>query len=114
MASPTRLRDGTWGARVKGRASKGDRITITTRDGDSWEAVVTRVVWTGKNNYGPGTISLCETSSGSSGGSKKSSEPCAECGEGVGAHEAADSSGVVAKICSRCYNNTYEHERSYA
>lgn len=46
-ATPAKLRDGSWGARVQGRASVGDRITITTRSGKSWDATVSRVLWTG-------------------------------------------------------------------
>lgn len=47
-ATPTKLRDGTWGARVQGTVQSGDRITITTRAGKSWTAVIARVVWTGQ------------------------------------------------------------------
>ena len=39
-ATPTKLRNGDWGARVKGKASEGDRITITTKASKSWEAIV--------------------------------------------------------------------------
>jgi len=54
-ASPAKLRSGAWGARVKGIASAGDVITITTRAGKSWDARVARVVWRGDG------ISLCAT-----------------------------------------------------
>ena len=54
-ASPTKLRDGTWGARIRrGFATReaaeqeflGARITIRTRAGKEWEAIVSRVVFT--------------------------------------------------------------------
>lgn len=45
-ATPIRLRNGDWGARVTGAASSGDAITVTTRSGKSWTATVDRVFWT--------------------------------------------------------------------
>lgn len=53
QASPAKLRDGSWGARVVGEAREGDTIRITTRSGRSWAAVVTRVLWTGTRTAGP-------------------------------------------------------------
>ena len=48
-ASPAKLANGTWGARVAGVAKPGDAITITTAAGKSWTASVVKVVWTGGN-----------------------------------------------------------------
>lgn len=45
-ATPTKLRNGDWGARVTGAVSSGDTITITTKSGKSWTATVDRVFWT--------------------------------------------------------------------
>jgi hypothetical protein len=56
-ASPTRLRDGTWGARVTGPAAEGDEITITARSGKTWQAEVVRVLWTGDG------VAICSTAS---------------------------------------------------
>lgn len=56
-ASPAKLRDGGWGARVRGAVTEGDTVTITTRAGKSWEARVTKVVWTGDG------LSICATES---------------------------------------------------
>jgi hypothetical protein len=56
-ASPTKLRDGTWGARVAGPAAEGDTITITTRAGKTWQAEIERVLWTGDG------VSICATAS---------------------------------------------------
>jgi hypothetical protein len=44
-AKPQRLKDGSWGARVSGRATIGDTITITTRGGDTWDARVVALEW---------------------------------------------------------------------
>lgn len=48
VATPTKLRSGKWGARVKGRARAGDIITIRAKSGKTWKAKVTRVVWSGQ------------------------------------------------------------------
>lgn len=57
IASPAKLRDGTWGARVTSSVSVGDTVTITTRAGKSWDARVVRVVWSGSG------VTLCATES---------------------------------------------------
>ena len=46
-ATPKKLKDGSWGARVSGSVAAGDEITITTRSGKSWQARVDRVLWSG-------------------------------------------------------------------
>lgn len=57
-ATPTKLRDGSWGATVKSTSIKtGDTVQITTRGGKSWTARVSRVVWSGNG------ISICATAS---------------------------------------------------
>lgn len=61
-ASPTKLRDGSWGVRVPGVALRGQRIRIQTKSGKRWEAEVSRVVWTGGDRSGQ-TVSLCSTRS---------------------------------------------------
>mgnify|MGYP006899558405 FL=1 len=47
-ATPAKLRNGSWGARVQGQVRNGDTVTITTRAGKSWTATVSQVVWTGE------------------------------------------------------------------
>jgi len=45
-ASPLKLKDGTWGAKLEGPApSVGDKITVNARNGKSWGATVTAIVW---------------------------------------------------------------------
>lgn len=61
-ASPTKLRNGSWGARVPGTVRQGQTITIRTRAGKQWAAEVSRVLWTGADRSGQ-TVSLCATRS---------------------------------------------------
>lgn len=57
-AKPTKLRSGDWGATVDSETIQvGEIVQITTRAGKSWEARVTRVVWTGKG------VAICATES---------------------------------------------------
>jgi len=56
-ATPAKLRDGTWGARVMGTVAAGDSVTITTQAGKSWGARIERVIWSGEG------VSICATSS---------------------------------------------------
>lgn len=56
-ATPTKLRDGTWGARTKAQARVGDLLEITTSSGKKWKARVERIIWTGNG------VAICTTSS---------------------------------------------------
>lgn len=57
IATPAKLRDGSWGARVQGPAKVGDIVTITTKAGKSWPANVTQILWSGEG------VTLCSTAS---------------------------------------------------
>jgi hypothetical protein len=47
-ASPTKLRNGDWGVTVKSeRVRPGDSVTVTTKSGKSWEALIEKVIWKG-------------------------------------------------------------------
>ena len=47
-ASPAKLRDGSWGARVTSTSvNVGDEVKIATKSGKSWTAIVSRVIWSG-------------------------------------------------------------------
>ena len=48
-ATPSKLRDGSWGARVAGAAKPGDQIQITSKSGKTWDAIVSHIVWTDGN-----------------------------------------------------------------
>lgn len=47
-ATPTKLRNGSWGAKVQGTVRTGDTVQITARSGNSWTATVQKVVWSGE------------------------------------------------------------------
>lgn len=71
-----KLKDGTWGLRVAGRASPGEVVLVTKRDGTSQRKTVGIVVWSGDG------VTLCTIASGvsSSGGPRKSRDyPGKEC-----------------------------------
>ena len=57
-ATPAKLRNGNWGARVKGApVSAGDVVQITTKAGKGWSARVIAIVWSGNG------VTLCATES---------------------------------------------------
>lgn len=62
-ASPAKLRDGSWGARVPGGASVGQTVEVRTSTGKTWTAVVTRVVWTGSDRVTGLPVAICATQS---------------------------------------------------
>ena len=45
---PRRLRNGQWGAQTSSSVKVGDVITVTTRDGKTWYALVEKIVWKNK------------------------------------------------------------------
>jgi len=59
-ATPTRIRTGEWGALVQGRdaVKYGDVVTITTRSGQSWDAVVQEVVYTGPGKWSDDEVTV--------------------------------------------------------
>lgn len=66
LAKPKKLRDGTWGAVVEStNVREGVVLTVQTRAGKTWQAEVTRVVWSGNG------ASICKTVR-SGGGSRDS------------------------------------------
>ena len=60
---PAKLQDGSWGARVPGTSRPGERVRIRTSTGKEWEATVARVLWSGPDRYGAGTVSVCSMTS---------------------------------------------------
>jgi hypothetical protein len=86
LATPAKLRNGSWGARVHGAVREGDTIEIRTKAGKSWQARVRRVVWSGQG------VSLVSTAR----------EMCAECETHPGTIRCIDSSGISALCCRRC------------
>lgn len=57
VAHYTRLKNGTWGARVQGHVREGDRLTVSMRSGRAKPEVIERVIWS------DGSISLCSLAS---------------------------------------------------
>lgn len=98
-ATPTKLRDGSWGARVQGSVAVGDSVTITTKGGKSWDATVTRVVWSGEG----ATIVATQ---GTDGGSrpKGASRACESCGhvERRNARGYVEGDWVRGGLCQSC------------
>lgn len=47
-ARPTKLEDGSWGAKILGaEVLVGDELDITIQTGKSWKTKVARIVWSG-------------------------------------------------------------------
>lgn len=89
MNSYTKLKDGSWGLRIEGTATKGQSVTIQTKSGERKTEVVGNVLWTGPDNRTKQTISLCEKGSlATTRSPRKHTRPggryeCEECGEWV-------------------------------
>jgi len=50
---PAKLREGGWGAHVNTDAVRpGDAVHLTTKAGKTWDAVIEKVVWIGKDSDG--------------------------------------------------------------
>lgn len=75
QATPTKLRNGDWGAKVAGSVRQGDEIQIRTKAGKEWTATVTRVLWSGDN------VSIVATESRSQRPRRRSNGEC-QCGWG--------------------------------
>ena len=71
-ATPAKLKDGSWGARVVGAPNPGDVVVVTTKAGKTWQARVERVVWQGDG------VALCVTTgaAGQAHGGRTSSRRC--------------------------------------
>ncbi len=54
-ATPMKLQNGAWGISVPGRPEVGDAVTVTTRAGKTWNAVISRVI------ERSGSVSICAT-----------------------------------------------------
>ena len=57
-ATPTKLRNGSWGATTSASAAKGDVVRIRTKAGKEWDALIVSVVWTGDGKSIVATESL--------------------------------------------------------
>lgn len=118
--SPTRLKDGSWGARVVGRAKKGDLVEIKTMGGKRFTKVIERVLWHGKDGYTGQMVSLCSLGDHSAnpqggGGSPRMSQTfCSNCErEARRLVPCVDSSGLRGMCCPSC-SKLGRFERSFA
>lgn len=59
MASYTKLRDGSWGVRVEGKATVGMSVDVTKRDGSVKRETVSAVKWTGQDRDTGRDVSIC-------------------------------------------------------
>lgn len=100
FASPAKLRDGSWGAKILGSAQVGQMITIRTQAGKTWSATVSNVIWSGNG------ITLVSTRSNDSHSPSSSHRPkkkygagrCSECGEFL----KSWMDGYSAGLCHDC------------
>lgn len=89
-ATYTKLRDGSWGLRVQGKAFDGQDVLVTTRAGRTVEESVGKVLWS------DGKISLCKTfASQMPRRGKASAGRCRRCGSEMEACEH----GLICQDC---------------
>jgi hypothetical protein len=60
IATPVKLSNGDWGAKAPDTVKAGDTVTIKTRAGKTWEAVIASIFTTGEKDAGEGFV-LCAT-----------------------------------------------------
>lgn len=75
QASYAKLRSGDLGIRVEGRATTGQSVTVTKRDGSRQSVTVDRVVWSGEG------VSLCSFRRETAGRRQPVAEPVAPVAE---------------------------------
>lgn len=86
LCSPALLKSGQWGVRVPGTIAKsGDEITVVTKGGTSWQAVIETIVWRGPD------VVLCTAS--------RQFTKCSECGR---AAVDADIHRAMGGLCGHC------------
>lgn len=60
QATYKKMKDGTWGVVVKGKASKYDMIDVLTKAGKKKIEMVDFVLWTGTDKFSGETVSICK------------------------------------------------------
>lgn len=88
-ATYTKLKDGSWGLRVAGKAFDGQDVLVVTRDGRRVEENVGKVLWT------DGKISICRTFAAKARGARRHERACRDCGQTLEACER----GLVCQDC---------------
>ena len=92
-ATPMKLSDGSWGAKVQGVANVGDTITVRTRAGKTWTATVSSIVTSDSKS------TVCATQRGSS--SRPVARPSYRRGPDAGPTES------IAGYSNYCTDNDY-------
>jgi len=106
QASYTKLRSGDWGIRVEGRATTGQSVTVTKRDGSRQTVCVDRVVWSGEG------VSLCsirrETAGGYSAQRATAGGTSGRCRECRGPIRGTPEHRAMAGLCGSCAFDEYD------
>ncbi len=103
VGSPSRLRDDSWGVRVRGEAQPGDKVEVKTRSGKSWQSTVESIVWSGTDRETGGPITLCRME-----GDKKAASSG---GQSTVAHPLVAAGKKVARMASRMSNQQSDRNR---
>lgn len=110
-ATPAKLNDGSWGAKVKSSdVAIGDSVTITTRGGKSWEAIVDAVFY----RQDDGCLCRTRKSTGAKAGTslRKASAPRARtggrCRSCRGAIRDAAHHRAMGGLCGGCAFDEYD------
>lgn len=108
-ATPSKLRDGSWGIRTDRPVEPGEVVTVTTRAGKTWNATVSRVLWTGTDRKGH-RVCLCATESRRQGHSSQHRHSrrqgrCRECG---GPIQNCSYHRAMGGLCGQCAFDEYD------
>lgn len=95
-ATPSKLRNGTWGATTTTPVNPGETITIRSKAGKTWDATVTRVLWT------DGQKCLVATAKPSAQRGGARGDGCDQCGTAPADTPARDMAGLSGMVCRRC------------
>jgi hypothetical protein len=106
-ASPTKLRNGDWGATTKTSVEAGDVITIRTRGGKEWQASVVKVIWSDGEKCIVATRSVTAAPRAAAATTTSSAhEACDECGNGGRkTYPQVDGNGIHGVCCRQCWRD---------
>lgn len=103
QATPIKLRDGSWGAKVQGdNVLPGTPIRVTAKSGKWWNAVVYKVVWVGDGVAICATVTPEEWQGMYSIMRLAGERHCPECGKDdcpKAVHAFHDCTGIIQYLC---------------
>lgn len=67
MNTYTKLKNGQWGVRVDGTATKGSSVTVTTKSGKTKTETILAVLWSGNDRTSGKAVALCAIQQNSNG-----------------------------------------------